>query len=420
MDQDLAVRPGDYIRRERLDPEDTSLHEDFQVESACVEPWASVDDNACGGVSLSDFDIASLTWTANHYRISDPWDAPVRCDPVAVAVLIDESGSMAGLVNPGEDYREDAPDQVPHARRGGAPSDCNGPRAEALRGGPGVGRPLECQRRARGFRLPGKATEGAELRTICTRSPEPATGSLQGAPEYFRQAVACLGTDHSVTEDAISLQTSGLEEGRTPLWFAVRSAFEFLTDTRADAARNRHIIVIDDGADTCAETSEEFLDGRASCSDDGYEDTRDLVLAYNESPGAKPVHIHFVQLESKGSPAPDPHQQELACLTDGHYLFLEHFDETEAAGLDEVLEEAMTALRLALSGHWALRVLTPAFQVQEGDVGFLPPEVTLGVSGSVTLCPGRFSEREQKALLGREQSSAAGAWRRFATIRRAE
>ena len=141
----------------------------------------------------------------------------------------------------------------------------------------------------------------------------------------------------------------GLEEvsvdagGRTPLWEALYDAYEFL-EQRDDVAA-RHIVVLNDGPDTCHPNSEHFATD-TPCADKDFHDVVSLV----EKDGL-PVHIHFVQYEAIGYQARDMAQMEVSCLTDGTYSFINRQDMPNQE-FESAMLKSLDRARYAFLGKW--------------------------------------------------------------------
>lgn len=71
--------------------------------------------------------------------------------------------------------------------------------------------------------------------------------------------------------------------------------------------------------------------------------------------------MHFVQFESKGYRGRDERQVEAACLTGGHYQFINNVDMLllSPSGFQESLNAAIDNVRFALMGFWQLAIDAP-------------------------------------------------------------
>src|SRR5262249_52632120 len=67
------------------------------------------------------------------------------------------------------------------------------------------------------------------------------------------------------------------------------------------------------------------------------------------------VVASFIHFESKGYPGPDARMQEYACLTGGHYIFLNFNQIAEpVATRKEAIEDAAAKIRYTFGGYWSL------------------------------------------------------------------
>ena len=244
------------------------------------------------------------------------------------------------------------------------------------------------------------------LDVLCSAPPLEPTGDLADEPEYVRQAINCFGVNRGIVEDAVR-QHYGREGGRTPLWSAVRAAWELLQRGDLDVPANRHIVVIGDGPDTCTADTEEFVrygveeEGglagpmtRPACSSVSYATLRDQLTSQQEASGAVPVHIHFVQLQAAGYREPDPRQQELACLTAGHHVFIDarNVDPANPSwDLETAIGEALRRVRASFAGHWVVQARVPAL----GAPDALAPGALHALTGSFTLRGGTFGREDR-------------------------
>jgi hypothetical protein len=216
----------------------------------------------------------------------------------------------------------------------------------------------------------------------------------------------CFSTDRSLvlskhvvgsnTEEAELDKLQKLPEtgSRAPLWSAVKDVYEFMRD-KADTDV-RHIIVIDDGPDTCDPSSPYFIPyigntKQLSCSDGTkFTDFRDEVLNDIEQAGKSKVAISFIQFQSFGYKDRDPRQMEIACLTGGHYIFLNTLEPNrlQQTELEDAFKDAILKLRYALIGSWSLYFKLPNefYELHKGNIYSLRGEIKLrdDVQGTIT------------------------------------
>ena len=402
-DRDWGIQPGDRIERRIVTPGETVTAESFALSVTCVEPYPDADlatNRTCSGVTTPTINLAALGWHPYHRPLGNADDVPVRCEPAAVVLLLDQSGSMRGNVDPLNGFREDQQGlfQWPADATGKTvATDPNNARQAAA---VDFIEKLNANDQLVVFGYQEQEDE-EDFRVLCTQSPKAPTGELAGEPEYVRKALNCFGVNRDIVTEEVRA-AYGREDGRTPLWSAVQAAYDFLQRDDVEAPYNRHIVVIGDGPDTCNEDADEFIrwgvkiEGqpagameRSQCSSVSYTELREHVEGGQSDPGAIPVHIHFVQLEARAYPERDARQQEMACLTDGHYFFINSRDLRLGEGHNELqlaLIEAMSRIRYAITGYWTLRATTAAFDVTSPTTpGYLAPGSVFGVGGTLTI-----------------------------------
>jgi hypothetical protein len=103
--------------------------------------------------------------------------------------------------------------------------------------------------------------------------------------------------------------------GRSNLWSAVKTAYDFLRNLR-DTQRSNHIVVLTDGPDTCA--GENRLTCATPCTTADYTGFLDQLETDADDPNSVKIHVHFVQFESLGYPGRDARQDEVSCVTGRH------------------------------------------------------------------------------------------------------
>ena len=406
VDRDLCVMPGDYVEVQTVIAGDNFSEASLTLDLACVDASPSASYLDCDGLTNPSAELTQLAW-----RSHQGGDEPARCEPVAVALLIDQSGSMSGFVNADQGWREDVqgsfawPSDLERQQRASDPH----------RHRIGAAQDLISQLNAEDHLVVFSFQErlmDSDLQVLCEDTAAPPTGELADKTELFRKAVNCFGTNRAPIEAAVGL-AYGEEEGRTPLWTAVLEAYEFLRDPAVAAPANRHLIVIGDGPDTCNGSSDEFLTGQPQCGAVSYEELREHILATNEGAGDSPVHVHFIQMQAWGYPDRDPRQQELACLTGGQHVFIDGFDMPRTEGtpeLAEALEAAVKRIRYALAGHWTLRAEVPAFGQGASTTDELPPGSSYAVSGTLRLLAGDFTSLDKVASFDASGSQLSGGW----------
>ena len=156
------------------------------------------------------------------------------------------------------------------------------------------------------------------------------------------------------------------------------------THGKSDA---KHIIVVTDSPDTCAVSSYAFRRdaGNVACSAVGYNDVLNSVELEWED---HQIRISFVQFQSVGYRDHDPQQWEMACMTDGHYLFVNSQDLSGGQGeRKEPLETAFLKLRYALEGSWRSFIQLPVLGVDSPPPTGLPVGAMYAVGGTFRFIP---------------------------------
>ncbi len=217
---------------------------------------------------------------------------------------------------------------------------------------------------------------------------------------YTTNRAITLGTDTLMPGIDQDLGESGA--GRSNLWSCAQLAWSFLA-SRPETVR--HLVVLADGPDTCAKDGNEHfqhcfkvgeqdrvvVEGKAqpACENAvSYGAFRKRVTDVADL-GRHDQHASFVQLQSRAHPLPDARMQELACLTGGHYRFL-NFDAIaqETPERQTALLGAVDTLRTMLGGYWSVIASVPSLlgPVVEG-VGPRLGAVQ-AVRGTLTVGPG--------------------------------
>jgi len=432
-DRDLAIKEGELIELTRVKttlPGPTVGPNNFKMHLDCLSPYKA-GDQACS-TSLSGNDLYGA---AVHYeKVAD------RCDPnrsdtwLNVAVMVDHSGSVSGLVD-GESQLEDLPDitDLPGNIDANTKSDPFNARITAATTFLDSLNDLD---RAIAYYFDEDSSTGVSVACSdsmkCiggTRDNEKCASSsdcpggdcfddlsltndtfeslpFKGCSNDTNQQKACFGR-LSVRKQLMKL---GLEfkaklkgEGRAPLWQGLEEAYTFLTGSSADCnggvSRNRAIVILTDGPDTCTD-SEDF-------------NYKDLTWPYKSDPNKQPqcrvqcanaqinyqalrkqmdqdgwpVQLHFVQFQSPAHKTPDARMQELACRSGGTFQFInsENFSKLNPTDYT-TLTTAMTRVRNVLSGSWRVGFTHSAMNAGQ-DV---KPGTMMAVQGSMQFINAKF------------------------------
>ncbi len=203
----------------------------------------------------------------------------------------------------------------------------------------------------------------------------------------------CFGINQSLTDMSILHSVpqgmGNSTKGRTPLWYSVKRVYEYLK-TRTDI-KVKHMIIVDDSPDTCTKKSPFYnWSIPAECSTVGFQDFKNELLQDLKANPQQNLHISFIQIQSKGYMERDPEQAEIACLTRGHYIFLNarqwggSLDDYKA-NLSNALMQAMKTLAYAIQGYWQYGFDLVGLK----DPATIPPGSLAAATGDLTLQGGQ-------------------------------
>jgi len=336
-----GLAPGDRVDfSEKIAPESA---DGLSVSLSCEE---SVDASGSGCAG----------WTPDATQVGAAYVPPkggVAAGPKHVVILIDQSGSTAGLVD---------------ATKGNA------------------------EGRTGGFEIPtdfgSLASDPTNLRLTAARRVlrslgEDAKVCVLGFGETIDVQIARPDADLSTCFGATSIEPwlgveaidgyAGAGQGRSPLWRAVDVAWNALA-ANAEEGASDHVLVIDDGPDTC---TGESWSGCVTCghTGPGFDDVMARIATEDVAP------VDFVQFSAPGYPDRDSRQLQVACATGGQYLFMRGQEEggVGAVTFQERLERGVISLLASWDGVWRVELA----------LGQDPPGTARGVmnglSGEVTL-----------------------------------
>lgn len=361
-DLDLSIRPLDVIQTRVVDgssADDINLSNpgNMRLDLGCINPATST--GSCEGA------VASATLD----RVSYEANTPDRSASHNVMVLIDQSGSITGLVQD-ESYKEarDVPQLPPNFLE--VASDRNNLRLSVAKR---LLRTLNADDR------PGVLAFGEQngLTVPCSLSVQDVQTDLN----------ACFGArnrdiwfDANKGIDGLAGKTGG----RSNLWLGVKTAYDFLR-SKNDRQRSNHIIVLTDGPDTCA--GENRASCQTPCTSADFAALSDQIEADHADPNAPKIHVHFVQFESLGYPGRDARQVELSCVSGGHYQFINsnQFPRVQTQTFQDALDRAVTNVRYALMGHWALASSVPIYASNAGGGAGVPAGNLYGLEGQLVI-----------------------------------
>ncbi|MFH1530965.1 MAG: hypothetical protein ABIK09_09570 [Pseudomonadota bacterium] len=391
-DLDQSIRPGDRIDlQEVTEAKVTSAR--FEMSIGCIEkqlPGTAkcATSSDCGPGKICDtsvgkgFCVAGAGAVGGCFSGIETGDVaishvgykaftPSRGDGVGVAILVDMSGSNKGFVKPYPPYYE-VNNEDPSGTHEDAldgfvdrASDLNGTRMNAVKT---ILQNLNSNDKAIVF---GYREYGIDV--ICDLpAVEDEDNDTKKDNCYGTNLSLVLGDGSFGPLDDYKTKVGG----RSPLWTAVDQALDYMENhPRTQSTKYKHIVVINDGPDTCSESSS--LDQcSGSCAQ--YSTSFDTVVSKVEAGAYEDrIPIHFIQYQAKGYLDRDPRQQEIACLTGGHHIFInsEDFDQTN---LTNVFQDTARQVRYTFGGYWEFAIELTKL----GQDDSLPPGWNYGIEGS--------------------------------------
>lgn len=400
-DQDVSMRPGDIVKtygtkNQVVVAEGESVGpNNFQVEIECLERYPDPDmggNRECQGLpnpgagSAPPVSFRYVGYLPPDLYGSYTFTRDLSEGLVGVAVLIDQSGSMKGFVD--RDTKEDVHPEVPAAASSdGFASDLTGQRIVAVRDFLMKLNPAE---KAIVFQYGENV--GTQAKVVCFDAAGNTPEATLRERCYSADRDLVLG-EHVVGNKRFPPELDKLvnfpdRPGRSPLWAAVEDVYDFMK-ARQDT-KIRHILVLNDGPDTCDASSPDYRPyigtrHQGVCSTVGYEQFRTRVLADLQDPMGPRVHIHFVQFQAHGYLEHDQRQQEMACLTGGHYQFVNSIKPVKLlvgndwTPLQQALLEAVQRVRYSLVGTWRMALDLPDLK------GTLVRGADYSVKGTITM-----------------------------------
>ncbi len=407
-DLDKSIRPGDVIDSRTVQgglPDDIDLTStgNIAVKYDCIDPQPNT--GQCQGAVPA----------ANLDRIDFKENVAGRRDGHNVLILIDQSGSVGGIVDETINFKENRQgDFVPPQNFGNVASDRTSIRLSATRR---FIRTLNTEDRY-GVLAFGEEQGGAGSNGLAVPC-----AAAQGSPEA--DLADCFGKPN---ED-LWLSTNGIDSlqgqtlGRSNLWDAVDTAFDFLHDTIADNQRSNHIVVVTDGPDTCS--GENLGSCQSGCGSTSAAEVLAKVKADRADPLGLGIRVHFVQFESRGYVGRDVRQIEVACESGGHYQYInsEQFPREQTSQFRSAMETALDNVRFALGGHWALASNVAAYTsnapvptgTQPGGLYALHGQITLSSASKMVPSDEIFTFGIGQ---GGENSNDAQVWDRRPVVRK--
>lgn len=394
-DKDQSLKPGDYVASNEI--LESKITDDlFTFSVNCMDKLPDGDPGACSGaVTGGDLAIQAIDFYKYGTLDFDP------AGNAAVAMLVDLSGSMKGLVNPFPPFNEDTWENVttalpPNFTFQVNASDSGGARIGAAKAF------INLLNDDDSLMVMTYNENGYEV--VCDWNRVTKQETLEGNMEE------CFTTDKSViyydnTDENSPFyggppspldQIAGDEKGRSPLWDSVLTTYNFMTASEtADDADFRHIVVITDGPDTCSPSADlSQCSGACLQASTAFETVRDAILADELS---KRIPISFVQMEAKGYSERDPRQMEMACLTGGQYTFINR--EVGKSDLLNAMSAVMRNLRFTLRGYWRFAIkMSSLNSANTPDAGYV-----YALEGNGSVLPGETSTSNVLDVSGEEK-----------------
>jgi hypothetical protein len=372
IDKDRSIQVDDYINRHYVLESDLN-REAVTLSLDCVKRAGETLARECDAATDIQAPAAEIV-DIQHVPFAlrrDTWGGGSG-DGVGVIVLLDQSGSVGGFVQPDSALGHY---EMPY-------DDANMLITEYQK----TQDPLILEKLAsdkRNYRVPA-------LHQFISRLNANDKLLVVSYNEDHKNLVVCEGgselpEDPSMADCFVTRRdwvlkgldaSAGNESGRTPLWEALYGAYEFLESESGVAAK--HIVVLGDGPDTCHPTSEHFRGG-TPCGDRAFEE----VVAQVEG-GANDIHLHFVQYQTVGYRARDPRQMELSCLTDGSYVFINRTDLANQE-FESSLLKALDRVRYSFLGKWRLFVDSSVVALSRPWPEGTPPGGLYSVFGNLKL-----------------------------------
>lgn len=348
----VTVGPGEAISADKFS---------FGQGSNTLEKVQSL-DNVGNALPSASAQASKVTFTPRSES---------RNAPIAVALLIDHSGSMVGYVDPSNYFETKT--QV------GAPIDERTDKFQHRFGAAGTS--FIANLNSSDKLITWTFNEDG-LRLPCTAVPSAATEPLAAEEN-------CFTTNHGLYYDAttgtggITTVSNDSARGRTPLWRAVHHAWEFLNASAPELPK--HIVVLSDSPDTCSSAGDWWIQDEA-CAGGASVDYLDFKAVVDATNPTVRIPVSFIQVQSKGYQAPDPAQMEAACLTGGTHQWINNLNfAQDGVTLLRELRTGFENIRDTLSGVWHLDVnlgvLADTNYIRKGQVAAIQGLMTLSGTG---------------------------------------
>lgn len=380
-ENDLSIRPGDVIETRTVnggltDDIDLQAPGNFGFQIDCIDPAPQPNPSAggCQGATPAS-SLEAVSYVAR---------TPARGVPHNVLLLLDQSGSIGGIVDTSEGNKENQENNfTPPGNFGDLASDRQSLRLAAARTFAGS---LNEEDQLGVIAFGEKLGGGSGFQVPCAdASGKDVNAGLD----------ACFGRNRDLWTAGTGIDSLlGQTAGRSNLWKAVQTAYRYLKNsTKGNGEASNHIVILTDGPDTCV-NGENITNCASACSTVEHDEVLAELEADRNDPNAKRIEVSFIQFESIGYPGRDPRQVEAACISGGHYQYINtnEFPREQLASRQESFDQAFLNVRFALMGHWELAAEVAAYS---GSAA--PPTGTL--PGSLYALSGKITVRQSSNMV---------------------
>jgi hypothetical protein len=395
FDNDKSIQVGDYINRHYVEAVDVSA-ENVTFSVDCVKqvgPTLVRECEAATDIGAGTSKVNSQIVDVSHVQYADratTWGNQGSGPGIGVVVLVDQSGSVSGFVQP--DPNVAPPDGKPDRYYEMSYDDANMAitKWQQEHGDTTVLEKLasdkkQIRRTALDDFISG-LNKNDKLLVMSYNEDETNHLVCSGAELENPTMADCFATRRDWVARGMN-DLAGNEGGRTPLWESLYGAVEFLQDQAGMTAK--HIVVLNDGPDTCNPASEHFVGGTI-CGAKSFDDVKGLLETGTSD---VPVHVHFVQYQAKGYPERDQAQVELACLTEGTYSFVNRGD-LGTTEFQDALIAALDRARFGFLGKWRMIIQSDVVAANLPWSQGTPPGHAYGVRGFIKLLQSAFVRTE--------------------------
>jgi hypothetical protein len=381
-DLDQSLRPDDRVNDrdiggERSEDIDLTNAANIGITVDCIDTLPDSDQPPSG--TLTDTTDKCQGAEPDSVGVGAPFYVPFTDDRAKrhnVIVLLDQSGSMTGLVDGGT-YLEGAMGDIDLSSDFlGLASDYYDLRKVAAKSF--INRLNDDDRL--GVVAFGESIETSDHLTVACPT---ATGS-----SIAEDLDECFGTNHDLWTGVDGIDGLGTGGGRSNLWKGIETVYDYLMNIAEDEGGSRHIVVVTDGPDTCDSDSQAFAGcTQSACSTTTHQDVLNKIEVDRLKVNGDHVQIHFVQFESRGYTGRDTRQMEVACASQGHYQYINSEDNPaeQLTPLQDALETALLNVRHSLMGYWQIPITIAALEKHGAPPTYTPVGSRYAISGMITV-----------------------------------